>query len=755
MENHAPIELGYSNSGRLGVMLKTEQKNSIPFQNIKLVSRIGKRRKLFGNYSTQLVSHSKVNSTPSNSSPTSFSRDSSIPRSTQNDFTSNTYNLNENNVNIHNNHNEINNNNNNNDNNEHTNNNTNNNEYTNNNNNINNNNINYNNNTNINKNKNNINNNKINNNNANNITNSNNNNNNNNNNNTTNNNKNNTENDDEKYNNNNYQHHYHHKHNNKNNNNNTMHYQYNGSTNYGETYENGYNTNSFFYSEYDTSKQYYSADTTTYDFSELSSESRDGEYIDNCGILDVWSEDVRPVLREIERIVKRYEIIAIDTEFPGTCIDVIGLENNPQTVEFHNMRFNVNTTKLIQLGMSFSDSNGARPEPYHTFQFNFAFDVDVDIINNASFRLLVDSGIDFERLKTDGISQSLFSELLIDHRLICNESLTWISYHGAIDFAYIVKLLIIDDISSQSDKFFDALRFVFPILYDVKTLAGRINTLTGGLSKLASLLKIARVGAKHQGGSDSMLALDVFLAINRYCFLPGEPDAIVIYNQRLYGFETLSRPPLFAVDSLLRSRNTLAVLPATVLPVNMATSVTQRERVNVACIEHAKVFPDCNTCDADIPIVEARSVKSLLKRIPAAAVVERALKPYTKTMVRNAITVLQRKERRVQNQETNPPTASLYRMTKLFRRDLIFFADIRFYKFIDRKLTKSLPIYTNYVPIDLFHAYSDTGKSSDGILINIIQDIIKVRHGEAGSSFNYHEIDRSREDEPERKPKQQ
>lgn len=49
--------------------------------------------------------------------------------------------------------------------------------------------------------------------------------------------------------------------------------------------------------------------------------------------------------------------------------------------------------------------------------------------SQESIQLLQDSGIDFERLQRDGIDIEDFGELLTTSGLICNENVTWLSFH--------------------------------------------------------------------------------------------------------------------------------------------------------------------------------------------------------------------------------------------------------------------------------------------------------------------------------------
>ena len=90
-------------------------------------------------------------------------------------------------------------------------------------------------------------------------------------------------------------------------------------------------------------------------------------------IKEVFSDNFEEAFKEINSIKNKYNYIGMDTEFPGIVYNI-----KPITKDFYykTMKTNVNGTKLIQLGISFSNKNGEFPEKYkyHTWQFNFLFD---------------------------------------------------------------------------------------------------------------------------------------------------------------------------------------------------------------------------------------------------------------------------------------------------------------------------------------------------------------------------------------------
>lgn len=234
-------------------------------------------------------------------------------------------------------------------------------------------------------------------------------------------------------------------------------------------------------------------------------------------IRDVWQHNVEEEFKVIRNIVANYPVIAMDTEFPGVvCIP----QDQSQEKRFlHNYQFikcNVDVLTIIQLGLTFSDVNGNRAKPVSTWQFNFRWDLTTERHSLPSIELLTKSGIQFDRLQNEGIDLKLFGELLTASGLVLVDDVTWVTFHSAYDFAYLLKILTCAPLPSEASEFYQLLRIYFKNLYDIKHLTN--NIYRGGLQELADQLEVKRIGQQHQAGSDSRLTGEIFFRLKQLHF---------------------------------------------------------------------------------------------------------------------------------------------------------------------------------------------------------------------------------------------
>ena len=249
-------------------------------------------------------------------------------------------------------------------------------------------------------------------------------------------------------------------------------------------------------------------------------------------IKEVYNDNFLEELKVISELIDEYNYIGMDTEFPGTVYNV---KNYTNDFYYKTLKLNVERLKLIQLGITITNENGEYPKniPYHTWQFNFQFDIKKDIYNEQSISLLKKSGIDFKKLKTNGIKKTTFAEKIITSGLVLNPDVHWISYHGSYDFGYLLSLLSNENLPENEEEYIKILGVYFPNFYDVKMLVKDLYFLDGGLNKLINKLGVQRKGIMHQAGSDSIATIESFLSLIN-CHIINDAK-IIKFKNSLYG----------------------------------------------------------------------------------------------------------------------------------------------------------------------------------------------------------------------------
>ncbi|KAH9900367.1 ribonuclease H-like domain-containing protein [Xylariomycetidae sp. FL2044] len=303
-------------------------------------------------------------------------------------------------------------------------------------------------------------------------------------------------------------------------------------------------------------------------------------------IRDVWKHNFDEEMAVLADLVEDYPFVAMDTEFPGIVGRPMGNFRGKSDYHYQCLRVNVDLLKVIQIGISLFNERGESPADHAAvtgtdvgpngrrqgtqaavplaWQFNFHFSLKDDMYNQTSIDSLQQAGINFDLLERDGIDPFHFASVFIGSGFVCFDRVKWLSFHGGYDFGYLTKLLSAKKLANDESEFDKVMKKWFPKTYDVKHLmkyAVKLHNsgiLTpadpgsteimqkfeqkSGLESIADALKIKRVGAAHQAGSDSLLTGKVFFQLRERIYNGDIPDDHIGKVWGL-GFSGLEMPP--------------------------------------------------------------------------------------------------------------------------------------------------------------------------------------------------------------------
>lgn len=251
-------------------------------------------------------------------------------------------------------------------------------------------------------------------------------------------------------------------------------------------------------------------------------------------IRNVWKYNLEEEMANIRQLIKCYNYVAMDTEFPGVVAKPLGNFKSQSSFAYQQLRCNVDILNIIQLGISISDAYGHRPDMVHTWQFNFRFDLDNDMFSQESIDLLITAQIDFKNHMDNGIDAKDFGCLLITSGLVMSDNIVWISFHSAYDFAYLIKILTGNLMQEKEEEFYKFMRALFPTFYDLKYMVRSTDYVRKGLQEIANDLGVNREGTAHQAGSDALLTSVTFFKAVEVLLKYAD---IKIMESKLYGIE--------------------------------------------------------------------------------------------------------------------------------------------------------------------------------------------------------------------------
>jgi CCR4-NOT transcription complex subunit 7/8 len=220
-------------------------------------------------------------------------------------------------------------------------------------------------------------------------------------------------------------------------------------------------------------------------------------------------------LDTIGSLLPSYPYIVVDTEYPGTVHrPPAGTREGDLTSDdrYALVKANVDELPMVQLGLTLCDAQGNLPIVFvdcnidcpvpmeRAWEINFSdFDVHRDRHAAQSVEFLRSQGIDFDRARACGVSSAAFKDKLVEVLAAPrgDDELTWVTFGGAYDLAYLVKMLSDGQPLPETRKeFMDRVRALLGVrVFDAKYMAencGRADLRGVGLRAVAANLGMPR-----------------------------------------------------------------------------------------------------------------------------------------------------------------------------------------------------------------------------------------------------------------------
>lgn len=140
--------------------------------------------------------------------------------------------------------------------------------------------------------------------------------------------------------------------------------------------------------------------------------------------------------------------------------------------DFHyqTTRCNVELSKVIQIGLTVSDSESLGQGGVPFWRFNFQFNSGTDSLPEEMAQALQSEGMNFEFMRKSGIEGTTFGEWLFSSGLVLNDRLRWVGFNCLADFGFLLRLATNAPLPATEDAFMALLRLYFPHVCDTRLL---------------------------------------------------------------------------------------------------------------------------------------------------------------------------------------------------------------------------------------------------------------------------------------------
>lgn len=229
----------------------------------------------------------------------------------------------------------------------------------------------------------------------------------------------------------------------------------------------------------------------------------------------VYAFNLVSEFRLIDSLIEYHPNVVINAKFPGSTSPLCSLS---PCKAYELMKATIDGMQIIQFGLALSDSYGElagnhyRGNPFgpvlYVWEFNFKdFNIWSDLYDAKSLDLLLRKGIDLHMHSSKGIESSDFAQVFMKSKLHTFAFKNWVTFQGAYDLGYLVKVLNHGRLPDSIEEFNACLRmFCGERVLDIKQMMYAEYRFVGDLEKLAQLLDVERPwGEPHQAASDCLL----------------------------------------------------------------------------------------------------------------------------------------------------------------------------------------------------------------------------------------------------------
>mmetsp|Transcript_55980 Transcript_55980/g.122364 ORF Transcript_55980/g.122364 Transcript_55980/m.122364 type:complete len:308 (-) Transcript_55980:129-1052(-) len=219
-------------------------------------------------------------------------------------------------------------------------------------------------------------------------------------------------------------------------------------------------------------------------------------------VAHVWRHNLDDEVERMASMAESYPYIALDAQLPGIVAQPTGPFGNYLDYNYQTLKVNVDMTKVLQVGLAFSNETGDSPTPEEgpsLWRFNFHFDPRRDLASQDPMEL---RRKELDRHCTEGIDPATFAEALSSSGLVLNEDIRWITYSGSkdfhhkagaglaskqeppwvtfaglYDFGHLIKMLTDELLPPQMSGFLENLDMFFPTRCDLAKHANQLSHL--------------------------------------------------------------------------------------------------------------------------------------------------------------------------------------------------------------------------------------------------------------------------------------